>query len=48
MILSERSYKAPYLDYLLWVKSDRRLVEYDDGRVSDKRLRNSDSLAVSL
>ena len=48
VILSERSDKVTDLDYLLGVKSDRRLVKDYYRRISDKRLRYTDTLTVAL
>ena len=48
MRLSEIADEVADLNDLLWVKSDRGLVEDDDGRVSDECLRDADSLAVAL
>ena len=48
MVASEGTYQISYLDYLTRVKSHRRLVEYDDLRVSDKCRSNADALPITL
>ena len=48
VISSEVTDEVTDLDDLLRVKTNRGLVEDDDGRVVDKRLRDAYSLAVAL
>ena len=45
---AELLYQVAYLDYLLGVKPDRRLVEYYHVRIAEHCLRYADTLAVSL
>ena len=48
MLAPQALYKLAYLDYLLRVEADRRLIKDDDFRVSEQCLRNTDALAVAL
>ena len=48
MLPPKAFYKLAYLDYLLRVKADGRLVKDDDLRVSEQCLRYADTLAVAL
>ena len=48
MLAPEALYKLAYLDYLLRVEADGRLIKDDDLWVSEQRLRDADALAVAL
>ena len=48
MSFSQTFDKRAYLDYLIRVKTDSRLVKYKHGRIIDKRLSQTHTLTITL
>ena len=48
MVLAQLGYERAYLYYLLWVETDGRFVKNEHVGVADQRLRDADTLLISL